>query len=118
VLSERDLIKPDLRMFQQFLQSLKRTASKATKESASNDNSGSATEVAVLPSVVLGYAGRARSKDAGELTSARTRSVRFASSEAAGEGKRVEYAWRDENFDGDSCVALCLSAAVRPDSGG
>lgn len=44
--------------------------------------------------------------------------MRFASSEAAGEGKRVEYAWRDENFDGDSCDALWFGATVRPDGGG
>lgn len=35
-LSARDLIKPDLRIFQQFLQCLNRTASEATKESISD----------------------------------------------------------------------------------
>lgn len=41
-LSARDLIKPDLRMFQQFLQFLNRTASEATKESIS-DGPGSSS---------------------------------------------------------------------------
>src|SRR6266851_8517601 len=40
-LSARDLIKPNLRMFQQFLQFLNRTASEATKESTSDGSSGS-----------------------------------------------------------------------------
>lgn len=40
-LSARDLIKPNLRMFQQFLQFLNRAASEATKESPSDGSSGS-----------------------------------------------------------------------------
>ena len=100
-LSARDLIKPNLRMFQQFLQFLNRAASEATKESPSDGSSGSKRGVW---SASLGsrYAGRARSNDAGEFTSASTRSVRFASSDEAGEGNSVEYACREESFEGDS----------------